>query len=197
MCTDCHGIHSIKAHTDPNSPVSAQNVGQATCARCHEGVRLSQEFGSGRPARDDLSGELSRAGVARRLAGRRQLRQLPRHAQHLPFERSALDHQSAPIWRAPAGSAIPALRRNSPSAKVHVDAPLSADIGSKAVRWIRRFYLSMIFAVIGGMLLHNFIIWRAKVIARRKVQHDFVMRMPHPLPRAARHAAHQFHSCWC
>jgi len=36
----------------------------------------------------------------------------------------------------------------------------------------------MIFAVIGGMLLHNFIIWRSKVIARRKLQHEFVMRMP-------------------
>jgi hypothetical protein len=44
-CTDCHGIHSIKAHTDPNSPVSEQNVSRDTCARCHEGVRLSQEFG--------------------------------------------------------------------------------------------------------------------------------------------------------
>jgi hypothetical protein len=41
VCTDCHGIHTIKAHTDPNSPVSAQNVAQATCARCHEGMRLS------------------------------------------------------------------------------------------------------------------------------------------------------------
>jgi len=61
---------------------------------------------------------------------------------------------------------------------VHVDAPLSADVGSKAVRWIRRFYLGMIFAVIGGMLLHNFIIWRAKVIARRKLERHFVMRMP-------------------
>jgi cytochrome b subunit of formate dehydrogenase len=59
-----------------------------------------------------------------------------------------------------------------------VDAPLSADVGSKAVRWIRRFYLGMIFAVIGGMLLHNFIIWRSKVVARRKLQHNFVMRMP-------------------
>lgn len=45
VCTDCHGIHSIKAHTDPTSPVNAQNLAQATCARCHEGVRLSQEFG--------------------------------------------------------------------------------------------------------------------------------------------------------
>ena len=46
--------------------------------------------------------------------------------------------------------------------KVHVDAPLSADVGSVAVRWIRRFYLGMIVTVIGGMLLHNFIIWRSE-----------------------------------
>src|SRR4029077_2589136 len=45
VCTDCHGIHSIKAHLDPNSSVAAQNLAQVTCARCHEGVRLSQEFG--------------------------------------------------------------------------------------------------------------------------------------------------------
>jgi cytochrome b subunit of formate dehydrogenase len=64
------------------------------------------------------------------------------------------------------------------SAKVHVDAPLSADIGSKAVRWIRKTYLTLIFVVIGGMLAHNFIIWRAKVIARRKLEHRFVTRMP-------------------
>ena len=45
VCTDCHGIHSIKAHADPNSPVAEQNLSRDTCARCHEGVRLSQEFG--------------------------------------------------------------------------------------------------------------------------------------------------------
>ena len=45
VCTDCHGIHSIKAHADPNSPVSEQNLSRDICARCHEGVRLSQEFG--------------------------------------------------------------------------------------------------------------------------------------------------------
>ncbi len=61
---------------------------------------------------------------------------------------------------------------------MHVDAPLSADIGSKAVRWIRNMYLALIFIVIGGMLAHNFIIWRAKAIARRKLEHRFVMRMP-------------------
>ena len=76
------------------------------------------------------------------------------------------------------GQCHPGVTEKFAASKVHVDAPLSADIGSKAVRWIRKFYLGMIFAVIGGMLLHNFIIWRSKMIARRKLQQAFVTRMP-------------------
>src|SRR4029077_320820 len=76
------------------------------------------------------------------------------------------------------GQCHPGVTEKFTAAKVHVDAPLSADIGSKAVRWIRKLYLGMIFAVIGGMLLHNFIIWRAKMLARRKELHHFVTRMP-------------------
>ena len=67
---------------------------------------------------------------------------------------------------------------------------------ARAVRWIRRFYLSMIVMVIGGMLLHNLIIWRSKIIARRKLQQGFVTRMP--LRFRWQHAAlaHQFlHPC--
>ena len=45
VCTDCHGIHTIKAPSDPNSSVSDQNLSRTTCARCHQGVRLTQEFG--------------------------------------------------------------------------------------------------------------------------------------------------------
>ena len=33
----------------------------------------------------------------------------------------------------------------------HVNAPLSADTGSIAVRWIRKFYLSLIAVVICAM----------------------------------------------
>jgi cytochrome b subunit of formate dehydrogenase len=61
--------------------------------------------------------------------------------------------------------------------KIHVDAPLSADIGSVAVRWTRRFYLGMILAVIGGMLLHNLIIWRRKALAHRNAHMRIVTRM--------------------
>src|SRR5580765_3570490 len=176
VCTDCHGIHSIKAHTDPNSPVSAQNVAQATCARCHEGMRLSQEFGvEGRRATTYLA---SYHGLASRLGSQVVANCASCHGTHSIFPSS--DPRStihASNLARTCGQCHPGVTEKFTSAKVHVDAPLSADIGSKAVRWIRKFYLGMIFAVIGGMLLHNFIIWRSKLIAKRKEQ-NLVTRMP-------------------
>ena len=177
VCTDCHGIHSIKAHTDPNSPVSAQNVAQATCARCHEGMRLSQEFGvQGRRATTYLA---SYHGLASRLGSQVVANCASCHGTHSIFPSSDPRSTIHPSNLArTCGQCHPGVTEKFAAGKVHVDAPLSADVGSKAVRWIRTFYLSMIFAVIGGMLVHNFIIWRAKLIAQRKLQTKFVTRMP-------------------
>ncbi len=177
VCTDCHGIHSIKARTDPNSPVSAQNIGAATCGRCHEGMRLSQEFGV--EGRRETTYLASYHGLAAKGGSQVVANCASCHGTHSIFPssdpRSTINH--ANLART-CGQCHPGVTEKFTAARVHVDAPLSADMGSKAVRWIRRFYMSMIFAVIGGMLLHNFIIWRSKVIARRKKQHTFVMRMP-------------------
>src|SRR6266576_302108 len=177
VCTDCHGIHSIKAHTDPNSPVSAQNVAQATCARCHEGMRLSQEFGV--EGCRETTYLASYHGLASRLGSQVVANCASCHGTHSIFPSSdprSTIHTSN-LART-CGQCHPGVTEKFTSAKVHVDAPLSADIGSKAVRWIRKTYLALIFMVIGGMLAHNFIIWRAKVIARRKLEHRFVTRMP-------------------
>jgi cytochrome b subunit of formate dehydrogenase len=176
-CTDCHGIHSIEAHTDPNSPVSAQNVAQATCARCHEGVRLSQEFGiAGRRETTYLA---SYHGLASKLGSQVVANCASCHGTHSIFPSTDPRSTIHPSHLAQTcGQCHPGVTEKFAASKVHVDAPLSADIGSKAVRWIRKFYLGMIFAVIGGMLLHNFIIWRSKVIARRKLQQTFITRMP-------------------
>jgi cytochrome b subunit of formate dehydrogenase len=46
---------------------------------------------------------------------------------------------------------------------MHLDAH-AADIGSKAVALIRRFYLLMILATIGGMLLHNVVVMQRKLV---------------------------------
>jgi cytochrome b subunit of formate dehydrogenase len=75
------------------------------------------------------------------------------------------------------GQCHPGVNERFVASKVHVDAPLSADMGSVAVRLIRKFYLGMIAVVIGGMVLHNLLIWRRKALMRRKQQHRVVERM--------------------
>jgi cytochrome b subunit of formate dehydrogenase len=176
VCTDCHGIHTIKAPSDPNSSVSAESLARNTCGRCHEGVRLAAEFGvpSGRVS----SYEASYHGLASQMGSTIVANCASCHGVHDIFPSS--DPRST-VNKAnleqTCGKCHPGANQRFVLSQVHIDTPLSADIGSVAVRWTRRFYLGMIFAVIGGMLLHNFIIWRHKVVARRDQHHRVVVRM--------------------
>ena len=176
VCTDCHGIHSIKAHVDPESSVSAANLSRVTCARCHEGVRLSQEFGvEGRRATTYLA---SYHGLASKLGSQVVANCASCHGVHniLP---SSDPHST--INRAnlvtTCGQCHPGVTDKFALGKVHVDAPLSSDVGSVTVRWIRKLYLSMIFVVIGGMSAHNLVIWRRKAVQQRQRGERLVVRM--------------------
>ena len=176
VCTDCHGIHSIKAHLDANSSVSAANLSQVTCARCHEGVRLSQEFGvEGRRSTTYLA---SYHGLASKLGSQVVANCASCHGVHniLPSSDSRSTINRANLVTT-CGRCHPGVTEKFVVGKVHVDAPLSADVGSVAVCWIRKLYLGMIFAVIGAMLLHNLVIWRRKALLRRKEEHRLVERM--------------------
>jgi cytochrome b subunit of formate dehydrogenase/nitrate/TMAO reductase-like tetraheme cytochrome c subunit len=176
VCTDCHGIHSIKAHLDPNSSVSAANLSRVTCARCHEGVRLSQEFGvAARRASTYLE---SYHGLAAQRGSSIVANCASCHGVHniLPSSDPHSMVNKANLV-ATCGQCHPGVGEKFTLGKVHVDAPLSADTGSKAVHWIRTLYVGMIFAVIGGMLLHNLLIWRRKAILKRNQQHRMISRM--------------------
>ncbi len=176
VCTDCHGIHAIQSHLDPRSSVSAQNLAMVTCARCHEGVRLSQEFGiEGRRATTYLA---SYHGLASKLGSPIVANCASCHGVHniLPSSDPRSTINSANLMKT-CGQCHPGVNAKFALAKVHVGAPLSADVGSKAVRWIKRLYLWMIFTVIGAMLLHNLIIWRRKAILRHAQTSRWVVRM--------------------
>jgi cytochrome b subunit of formate dehydrogenase len=176
VCTDCHGIHSIKAHLDPNSPVNGQNLALITCARCHEGVRLSQEFGfEGRRVTTYLA---SYHGLASKLGSQVVANCASCHGAHniLPSNDPRSTIHRANLVKT-CGQCHPGVTEKFVAAKVHVNAPLSADVGSIAVRWIRKAYLGLIVVVIGGMVLHNLIIWRRKAILRRREEHLLVTRM--------------------
>ena len=176
VCTDCHGIHTIKSHLNPSSSVSPQNLARVTCARCHEGMRLTSEFGvpGGRVATylesyHGLASELGSTVVANCASC---------HGVHniLPSSDPRSTIYPGNLVKT-CGQCHPGVTEKFVSAKVHVDAPLSADMGSIAVRWIRRFYLSLIGLVIGGMLLHNAIIWRYKTVMRAREHPRTVVRL--------------------
>ena len=176
-CTDCHGIHSIKAHTDPNAQVAEQNVSRDICARCHEGVRLSQEFGvPGNRVNtyfDSYHGLAAEGGsvVAANCSSCHGVHNiLPSSDPRSTINAANLD--------ATCGKCHQGVTQKFTRTPVHLVAGTRAnDIDSVAVRWVRWIYIVLILVVIGSMFLHNAIIWRAKAVARRRTMNPFMTRM--------------------
>jgi len=176
VCTDCHGIHSIKSHIDPNSSVAALNLARTTCARCHEGVRLSQEFDMQRhPVAtyfDSYHGLASRSGsqVVANCASC--------HGVHDILPSSDPRSKINPAHLAETcGACHPGVTQKFVLARVHVDGSIQGDFGGKIVRWIRSIYILLILVVISAMALHNFILWLAKARSRRRNAGPTVVRM--------------------
>jgi cytochrome b subunit of formate dehydrogenase len=176
VCTDCHGIHGIRAKNDPKSAVSGLNLAQATCSRCHESVRLSQEFGfDTRKATTYLS---SYHGLASRLGSAVVANCASCHGAHniLPSSDPQSSVYPANLVKT-CGQCHPGVNERFVAAKVHVDMAISQDKGSIGVRWVRRIYLVIILLVIGAMLLHNFLIWRWSALQERRLGEPQVLRM--------------------
>jgi hypothetical protein len=150
VCTDCHGIHSIKAHNDPNSPVSAQNLSRDTCARCHEGVRLSSEFGvpGNRVSTymDSYHGLAAEGGsvVAANCSSCHGVHDiLPSSDPHSTINKGNLD--------ATCGKCHKGATQKFTLTPVHMaDGVHPKDIGSVITRWVRIIYIVLILAVIGA-----------------------------------------------
>jgi cytochrome b subunit of formate dehydrogenase/5-methylcytosine-specific restriction endonuclease McrA len=178
VCTDCHGIHTIKSPSDPNSSVSSQNLSRDTCAGCHQGVRLTQEFGviGNRVStyNDSYHGLASQGGsvvVANCSSCHGVHNILPSSDPHSTINPANLD--------VTCGQCHKGVTQKFTLNKVHVDTQngRSSDAGTTAVRYVRWFYIPLILLVIGGMLVHNAILWRAKLIARRRAQSNTIVRM--------------------
>jgi cytochrome b subunit of formate dehydrogenase len=175
VCTDCHGIHSIKAPTDPRSAVASANV-QNTCAACHGSVKLSAEFGvEGGRVSSYLS---SYHGMASRMGSNTVANCASCHGAHdiLPSTdpRSTINHANLTKT---CGQCHPGANEKFISFKVHAAGPAKADFSSKVIAWISKFYIWMIVAVIGGMVLHNVVVFRKKMILRRTGQPRILFRM--------------------
>jgi cytochrome b subunit of formate dehydrogenase len=176
VCTDCHGIHTIKNPVDPKSSVSEQNVASTTCAHCHEGVQLSQELGVAGSRistyLDSYHGLASKGGsvvVANCASCHGVHNILPSSDPRSTINKANLD--------ATCGQCHKGVTQKFTLNKVHMGGGQAKDAGSIAVHWIRLIYIWLIVVVISGMALHNIILWRGKALARRRARVQTVERM--------------------
>jgi cytochrome b subunit of formate dehydrogenase len=177
VCTDCHGIHGIKKPSDPNSSVSAANISNVTCANCHEGVKLSNEFGvQGRRSSTYLA---SYHGMASKMGSTIAANCASCHTAHniLPSSdpNSSINHANLAHT---CGQCHPGANNSFINGKIHLDPQTAGtDIGGKIVNLVAKCYIWMIVFTIGGMLLHNIIIFRRKLEDSRKNSPRIMFRM--------------------
>jgi formate dehydrogenase gamma subunit len=176
VCTDCHGIHAIKPHIDPTSSVAAQALARTTCAKCHDGVKLSEEFGV--PGKRVSTYLDSYHGLASKLGSSTVANCASCHGVHNIYPssdpRSTINvaHLSETC-----GKCHPGASENFIRGKVHLDAPGAQDVGSVATRWVRWIYTGLIVGVIGLMLVHNGLVWRRKFAERKRSVPRTILRM--------------------
>lgn len=170
-CTDCHGIHRILVPVDHSTNSATAAVGTESCARCHEGVALTQEFG--------VAGERvssykdSYHGLASELGSKIVANCASCHGVHniLPSSdpRSMI---SAGNLTKTCGQCHVGAGANFSSGKVHLTSELvssvaTPDLGVRGTRIVRWIYLPLIILTIGGMAVHNILIWRKKAALKR------------------------------
>jgi cytochrome b subunit of formate dehydrogenase len=164
-CNDCHGEHGIQRPSEPTSLVYPKNIVETTCPRCHESLILAQRYGF--PPDRVKTYQQTYHGLASRLGG-------------LPVANCASCHGVHNIYPAddPRSTINPANLQKT-CGQCHPDATKTfaqIDVHSPATRLpthpvskiLRNVYIWLIILVIGGMFLHNLLIWLSYVVRKYK-----------------------------
>ncbi len=167
-CTDCHGEHDIRAHTDPTSPVYKANIAQQVCATCHASLKLTSKYGMApgtfQTFTDSYHGMAVREGsvVVANCASC--------HSSH------AIKSQDDPTSTISKENLVKTCGQCHPGAntrftvgKVHVspDSARQKEGSNPVLHLIASAYVLLIVVVVGGMFLHNALDLLKKV--RRKL----------------------------
>jgi cytochrome b subunit of formate dehydrogenase len=153
-CTDCHEEHLIRQHRDPRSPVNKANVSSITCARCHQDAEMAAKYGL--PPEVVQSYEDSYHGWAVHRGGKAVAVCVDCHNTHAIG--SLLDPKS-PINKA---NVVATCGKCHPNSNAEFAASYNHVVarGKRMIHdWVRLFYLWLIALVLGGMFIHNALIY--------------------------------------
>lgn len=148
ICTDCHGEHTIKAHTSPESTVYATHISEI-CSNCHEDETLSKRYGLPGHRLSTYLGTYH--GIASKLGDTKVANCASCHGYHdirpANDPKSAVHPDNVPNT---CGKCHPQAGKNFAIGKVHVGAARESSIGAY---FVEKFYMVFIGASIGGFLI--------------------------------------------
>jgi len=166
-CTTCHGTHSIKPRSDPESAVHERKIAMTTCPQCHAAEQITKEYRfTTKPVKSYYD---SFHGLSYRGGDTLSANCASCHGVH--DIRSSSDPKSMihkDNLQKTCGVCHPKASINFSKGKMHTLADIrGVDFGEKMVGWVRIVYIILIVAVIGGLSFFNFMDWLRKTIDRR------------------------------
>lgn len=174
-CTDCHSEHRIVA-LKGSSPVK---ISVDVCGNCHASERLNTKYNL--PSDRVKTFFDSYHGLASQYGSTLAANCSSCHGVHKILSSSDPNSTiNAAHLVETCGKCHPGATENFASSRVHIDAAMAArgdGIGQIVNYWVRRLYLGLIIAVIGGMALHNGMMFIKKVRARLRAADFSVVRM--------------------
>lgn len=171
-CTDCHSDHAIEG-LKTAAPIK---LAEQVCSRCHGSARMNAKFSL--PTDRVTTFFESYHGMAAKMGSPNAANCASCHGFHniLP----ASDPRSM-VNKANLVKTCQKCHANANEkfslGTIHADKNDQSGLGAKVDHWVRSIYLTMIFAVIGGMLVHNLLILRKKAMVSFRDPHRTVVRM--------------------
>ena len=178
-CTDCHGEHDIRKHTDPASPVHKTNVAQQVCADCHASLKLTKKYGIASLTFQTFAD--SYHGLAVRGGSVEVVNCASCHSSH------AIKSQEDPAstihktnLAQTCGQCHPGANTRFAVGKVHVspEAPEGADGNHPILYIIASVYVILIVGVVGGMFAHNLLDFIKKIRRKLAIQKGLLEEEP-------------------
>lgn len=168
VCVDCHGEHLIMDPSNPASPLSAANISNETCGRCHNDPRLALRYNLPLNRLPSYAG--SYHGLAVEGGKLTAANCASCHGVHdiLPESdpRSTVNAANLPKTCGQCHKGVGEAKFTI--GPVHVET--NAGPNHPVVKWIRWTYWVLIPFTLGFMLLHNLLDFLAKLIRRQPRQ---------------------------
>jgi cytochrome b subunit of formate dehydrogenase len=171
-CTDCHSEHAIEKLKGG----SKLKVAGEVCGKCHASERMNTRFSI--PQNRVKTFMESYHGLALQSGDTHAANCGSCHGVHKILRSTdPLSSIHSTNLVTTCGKCHAEATVKFAQGRIHLDLEKDNDIGSVVNRWVRKIYLVLIFSVVGGLFLHNFIAWIRKVVAMYHASDRTVVRM--------------------